>query len=139
MPFIVASASAILTDAVGFTLLGTVNTTLHDFVPMWVEPLYVKHSIVKVPVDAEVIFGAYVAIAGVQLLLAPIPVNVSIVVEPCLILIVCVNEETYLVVSNLTGSDYTLKLSNEWTDRESGTTSDTFEIKNNTIIFLIKK
>lgn len=50
-----------------------------------------------------------------------------------------VNEETYLVVSNLTGSDYTLKLSSEWTDRESGTTSDTFEIKNNTIVFLIKK
>ena len=50
-----------------------------------------------------------------------------------------VNEETYLVVSNLTGSDYTLKLSSEWTDRESGTTSDTFEIKNNTIVFFIKK
>ena len=50
-----------------------------------------------------------------------------------------VNEETYLVVSNLTGGDYTLKLSSEWIDRESEIESDIFEIKNDSMIFLIKK
>ncbi len=50
-----------------------------------------------------------------------------------------VNEETYFAVSNLTGEGYTLKLLGLWEDRETGIVSDSFEIKNDSIVFLVKK
>ena len=50
-----------------------------------------------------------------------------------------VNEEMYLAVSNLTGDCYTLKLAGLWQDRETGIVSDSFEINNDGIVFLVKK
>ncbi len=50
-----------------------------------------------------------------------------------------VNEEKYLVVSNMTTSDYELKLSDFWTDREKGERSRSFTIKPGKLMFLIKK
>ena len=49
-----------------------------------------------------------------------------------------VNEQMYLVVSNLTGKDYELRLKDEWLNRENGVSSDTFILKNNEIVFLKK-
>ena len=47
-----------------------------------------------------------------------------------------VNESRYLVLSNFTGADYELKLSSAWENRETGAVSDTFVVKNDSIIFL---
>ena len=49
-----------------------------------------------------------------------------------------VNEERYLAVSNFTGKNYTFTLTEKWRDRETGKVSDTFTVKNNAIIFLVK-
>ncbi len=49
-----------------------------------------------------------------------------------------VNEDKYLVVSNFTGADYTFKLTEKWRDRVTDTVSDTFTVKDNAIIFLVK-
>ena len=49
-----------------------------------------------------------------------------------------VNEEKYLVVSNLDDRDYTLTLCNEWCDRAEGTTAREFVIKPGKIRFLQK-
>ena len=50
-----------------------------------------------------------------------------------------VNEEKYLVVSNLSDKDYTLDLRDEWSDRVSGKNGKAFLIKQRDILFLIKK
>ena len=50
-----------------------------------------------------------------------------------------VNEEKYLVVSNLSDKDYTLDLRDEWSDRVSGKSGKAFLIKQRNILFLIKK
>ena len=47
-----------------------------------------------------------------------------------------VNENRYLVISNFTGADYELKLTDKWTNRETDVVSDTFTVKNESIIFL---
>jgi hypothetical protein len=49
-----------------------------------------------------------------------------------------VNEETYLVVSNFTGKDYTLDLSAPWTDRITQERRASFTVPNEAIIFLKK-
>ena len=49
-----------------------------------------------------------------------------------------INDETYMVVSNLSKKDYTLDLKNEWTDRQSGERKLSYTIKPGTILFLIK-
>ena len=49
-----------------------------------------------------------------------------------------VNEKKYLVVSNLSDSDYELRLSSVWQDRETGVSSSTFTVKKNRMIFLYK-
>lgn len=49
-----------------------------------------------------------------------------------------VNEETYLVVSNFTGKDYTLDLSAPWTDRITQKRRASFTVPNEAIIFLKK-
>lgn len=49
-----------------------------------------------------------------------------------------VNEEKYLVVSNFQNGDYQLKLSDRWTDRVTGITSDTFTVGYGKILFLKK-
>ena len=50
-----------------------------------------------------------------------------------------VNEETYLVVSNLTGGPYELELEGTWEDRQTGKTGSRFTIEHEKLCFLIKK
>lgn len=47
-----------------------------------------------------------------------------------------VNENAYLVLSNLSNAAYTLKLKSKWRDRQSGVLSDTFTVERKQIIFL---
>ncbi|MBR5506516.1 MAG: hypothetical protein IKV88_00535 [Clostridia bacterium] len=49
-----------------------------------------------------------------------------------------VNEDMYLVASNLTDKEYTLVLKDEWKDRQSDKTGNTFTVKPGEILFLIK-
>ncbi|MBE7050569.1 MAG: hypothetical protein E7394_07385 [Ruminococcaceae bacterium] len=49
-----------------------------------------------------------------------------------------INDETYMVVSNLSKKDYTLDLKSDWTDRQSGERKLSHTIKPGTILFLIK-
>jgi len=49
-----------------------------------------------------------------------------------------VNEETYLVLSNLTGSPYRLELEGLWQDRVTGKTENTFQVEHEKLLFLIK-
>ena len=50
-----------------------------------------------------------------------------------------VNEEVYMVASNMGDAPYTLALRDTWKDRESGKVSSTFEIKPGRMVFLIKE
>lgn len=50
-----------------------------------------------------------------------------------------VNEEKYLVVSNLTDAEYGLKLRSQWMDRVENITADSFTIKPGKLLFLVKK
>jgi hypothetical protein len=47
-----------------------------------------------------------------------------------------VNEETYLVVSNLTNEPYTLKLDGIWQDRVTNETASCFEMEHRKLLFL---
>ena len=47
-----------------------------------------------------------------------------------------VNESRYLVVSNFTGADYTLKLSTPWINRQSDESANAFTIPHGKILFL---
>lgn len=49
-----------------------------------------------------------------------------------------VNEERYMVVSNMTDQPYTLRLKDRWYDRVGEGTSDTFSIPSKRILFLKK-
>ncbi len=49
-----------------------------------------------------------------------------------------VNEDTYLAVSNLSGECFRLKLCSKWQDRETGLVSDSFDIENGKLAFLVK-
>lgn len=48
-----------------------------------------------------------------------------------------VNEEKYLVVSNLTEKPYELRLKNKWKNRENGFVSDCFTVESGKILFLV--
>jgi hypothetical protein len=50
-----------------------------------------------------------------------------------------VNEEMYLVVSNLTGAPYELELEGIWEDRQTGKVGSRFTIDQEKLCFLIKK
>ena len=50
-----------------------------------------------------------------------------------------VNEETYLVVSNLSEASYTLMLRDLWKDRETGIVGKSFSVEKGKICFLIKE
>jgi hypothetical protein len=49
-----------------------------------------------------------------------------------------VNENRYLVASNFTDEDYTLQLSDVWTDRRTNASGNQFVIKPRTILFLVQ-
>ena len=48
------------------------------------------------------------------------------------------NEEQYLVVGNTTEGDYTLTLTDDWTDRQTGKTAKEFTVAKNRLLFLVK-
>lgn len=50
-----------------------------------------------------------------------------------------VNENIYLVVSNIADEPYTLQLNGMWRNRETGETSDTFTIEKERLCFLIRE
>ena len=50
-----------------------------------------------------------------------------------------VNENVYLVLSNLSNEDYTLILSDTWQDRVTGQSGDRFTVPTGKLLYLIKK
>ena len=73
---------------------------------------------------------AYIELKESEYILSPIPERVCVSMF--------VNEEEYLVVSNLGDEAYTLSLADEWTDRVSGTSGKIHIIKPKNILFLKK-
>ncbi len=73
---------------------------------------------------------AYIGLERCKDILSPLHANIAASMF--------VNENIYLVVSNLSDSSYDLKLSDVWRDRETQKISDNFTIEKNKIIFLIK-
>ena len=73
---------------------------------------------------------AYIGLTDSSEILSPVVSNVNISMF--------VSHEKYLVVGNLSEGDYQLALTEKWTDRESGITSDKFTVKKNRILFLKK-
>ena len=74
---------------------------------------------------------AYLALRDCDAILSPLSQSV------CASMFV--NEETYLVVSNLADADYSLQLREPWIDRQSGVASNHFTLKKNQIRFLRKQ
>ena len=74
---------------------------------------------------------AYIELRECADILSPLPENVYASMF--------VNEEKYMVVSNLTGEDYPLQLRTRWIDRVNKTANDTFVIKPGTILFLVEE
>lgn len=74
---------------------------------------------------------AYIELRDCDLILSPIPNE--------LYASMFVNEETYLVVSNLTNEPYTLDLEGIWEDRVTKKTASSFEIASQRISFFVKK
>ncbi len=74
---------------------------------------------------------AYIELSDCDEILSPISANV--------VASMFVNEEKYLVVSNLGKEEYKLDLRDVWQDRESKILAKSFIIKPNKILFLIKK
>ena len=50
-----------------------------------------------------------------------------------------VNEDIYLVVSNIAKEPYTLQLNGTWRNRETGEVGDTFTIGQDRLCFLIRE
>ena len=73
---------------------------------------------------------AYIELRECADVLSPIPDEVY--------MSMFVNEKKYLVVSNFTGKDYDLKLSDSWTNRQTNQTADTFTVGDGEILFLMK-
>lgn len=74
---------------------------------------------------------AYIELRDSAEILSPLPENVFASMF--------VNEEKYMVVSNLTEKDYTLELRNLWKNRETGACAKRFTLKPTTILFLVKE
>ena len=74
---------------------------------------------------------AYIELRDCADILSPLPENVYASMF--------VNEETYLVVSNLTEQPYELVLKDIWEDRQTGHAAKTFHVKPGKLLFLIKK
>ncbi|MBE7035133.1 MAG: hypothetical protein E7402_03290 [Ruminococcaceae bacterium] len=73
---------------------------------------------------------AYIELRDCDDILSPLPEKV--------IASMFVNEEKYMVVSNLTDADYKLKLSGKWKDRVTGEVGTDFVIKPDKILFLVQ-
>ena len=71
---------------------------------------------------------AYIELRDCDLILSPIPDEVYASMF--------VNEETYLVVSNLSNEPYTLKLDGIWQDRVTNETASCFEMEHRKLLFL---
>ncbi len=72
----------------------------------------------------------YIELRDCAEILSPLPENISASMF--------VNEEKYLVVSNLTGESYTLELRDNWINRESKEQAKTFIVPTGSLIFLKK-
>lgn len=70
-------------------------------------------------------------IRSAAFILSPIPQDVYISMFT--------NEEQYLVVGNVSGSPYTLRLDGNWKDRQTGAVGTQFTAENNRLLFLIKE
>ncbi len=73
----------------------------------------------------------YMEIRSAEFILSPIPENVYASLF--------INEEEYLAVSNISDTPYTLKLTEDWLDRETGITKSEFTVAPRRMIFLKKK
>ena len=73
---------------------------------------------------------AYIGLTESEDILSPAKENVNVSMF--------VSHEKYLVVGNLSGEEYEIVLKEQWTDRETGVTSDRFTVKNNRLLFLKK-
>ena len=73
---------------------------------------------------------AYIELRDSADILSPLPENVFASMF--------VNEETYIVVSNLTEKDYTIELHGIWQNRETKEKGSCFTIKPSELLFLIK-
>ena len=73
---------------------------------------------------------AYIEISESEDVLSPISSRIAVSMF--------VNEETYLVVSNFSGADYTVDLRGIWRNRENGNTASSFTVKNGSVIFLVR-
>lgn len=73
---------------------------------------------------------AYIEISESEDVLSPILSRIAVSMF--------VNEETYLVVSNFSGADYTLDLRGIWQNRENGDKGSSFTVKNGSVIFLVR-
>lgn len=74
---------------------------------------------------------AYIELRDSAEILSPLPENVFASMF--------VNDEKYMVASNLTESDYTLDLRNLWKNRETDEKGKSFTVKPGTILFLVKE
>ncbi len=50
-----------------------------------------------------------------------------------------VNDEKYIVMSNLTGKDHTIRVKGAWRDRVSGKVGDSFTVKHGCLLFIVKE
>lgn len=71
---------------------------------------------------------AYIELRECSDILSPLPENIYASMF--------INEEKYLVVSNMTGTPYVLRLKDNWVNRESGVAGNTFSVAANRILFL---
>jgi len=106
-----------------YSLWSSIPDDVEDY-PRWCKYL----ALYRPMVEAGSI--AYIELRACDDILSDIPGNVFASMF--------VNEKKYLVVSNFTGKDYELKLSDPWMDRVSGNWSDTFTVKDGKILFLVK-
>jgi hypothetical protein len=74
---------------------------------------------------------AYIELREAADILSPLPENVYASMF--------VNEEKYMVVSNLTESDYTVELRDEWKNRETGARAKRFTLKPTSLLFLVRE
>jgi len=91
--------------------------------------IWAKYSALYRPMVTENSI-AYIELRSCDAILSPLPQEVYASMF--------VNEETYLVVSNLTDAPYELVLRDKWRDRVTGEIADTFTVGKEKLLFLCK-
>ena len=93
-------------------------------------PLWTKYMALYKPMVEEGSI-AYIELSDCDEILSPISERI--------VASMFVNEEMYLVVSNLSDKPYTLELQNVWKKRETGESGKKFTIEKDRICFLVKE